>query len=83
MPQLGASLADNSRGIIYDRNMFIVQATEHSSSNYIGVWSVENKLIMLSAIMLSVVAPTPAVANLIEVRISASCPKKRILSSMS
>jgi hypothetical protein len=27
MPQFGGSLADNSRVIIYDRNMFIVQAT--------------------------------------------------------
>ncbi len=81
MPQFEASLADDSRVVIYNRNMFIVQATEHSSSNY--YWSVANKLNMLSAIMLSVVAPTPAVANLIEVRISASCPKKRILLSMS
>jgi hypothetical protein len=29
MPQFGASLADDSRVIIYDRNMFIVQATDH------------------------------------------------------
>jgi hypothetical protein len=28
MPQFGASLADDSRVIIYDRNMFIVQATD-------------------------------------------------------
>jgi hypothetical protein len=27
-PQFGASLADNSRVIIYNRNMFIVQATD-------------------------------------------------------
>jgi hypothetical protein len=27
MPQFGASLADDSRDVIYDRNMFIVQAT--------------------------------------------------------
>jgi hypothetical protein len=26
-PKFGASLADNSRVVIYDRNMFIVQAT--------------------------------------------------------
>ncbi len=28
MPQFGASLADDSSFVIYDRNMFIVQATE-------------------------------------------------------
>jgi hypothetical protein len=33
MPQFGASLADNSRVIIYDRNMFIVQATESMKKN--------------------------------------------------
>jgi hypothetical protein len=27
MPQFGASLADNSRDVIYNRNMFIVQAS--------------------------------------------------------
>jgi hypothetical protein len=27
MPQFGASLADDSGVVIYDRNMFIVQAT--------------------------------------------------------
>jgi hypothetical protein len=27
MPQFGASLTDDSRIVIYDRNMFIVQAT--------------------------------------------------------
>jgi hypothetical protein len=32
-PQFGASLADNSRVIIYDRNMFIVQATESMKKN--------------------------------------------------
>jgi hypothetical protein len=29
MPQFGASLADDSRVVIYDRNMFIVQATDY------------------------------------------------------
>ncbi len=29
-PQFGASLADNSRVVIYDRNMFILQATGHT-----------------------------------------------------
>ncbi len=28
MPQFGASLTDDSRIVIYDRNMFIVQSTE-------------------------------------------------------
>ncbi len=28
MPQIGASLTDDARVIIYDRNMFIIQATD-------------------------------------------------------
>ncbi len=28
MPQFGASLTDDSRVVIYDRNMFIIQATD-------------------------------------------------------
>ena len=31
MPQFGASLADDSRVAIYNRNMFIVQATAFTS----------------------------------------------------
>jgi hypothetical protein len=30
MPQFGASLTDDSRIVIYDRNMFIVQTTGHT-----------------------------------------------------
>ncbi len=36
MPQFGASLTDDARVVIYDRNMFIIQATGHSSTNTIG-----------------------------------------------
>jgi hypothetical protein len=32
-PQFGASLADNSRVVGYDRNMFIVQATVYNLSS--------------------------------------------------
>ncbi len=32
-PQIVASLTDNSRGVIYDRNMFIVQATVEKNKN--------------------------------------------------
>jgi hypothetical protein len=32
-PQFGASLADDSRVVIYNRNMFIVQATELQKSS--------------------------------------------------
>ncbi len=34
--QIMASLTDNSRGIIYDHNMFIVQATGELLSDTIG-----------------------------------------------
>ncbi len=34
MPQIEASLADNSRGVIYTRNRFIAQATDAISGLY-------------------------------------------------
>ncbi len=33
MPQLGASLIDNSRVVIYDHNMFMIQARGNLSKN--------------------------------------------------
>jgi hypothetical protein len=35
MSQFGASLTDDARVIIYDRNMFIIQATDLPSLNQI------------------------------------------------
>jgi len=32
MPQFGASLTDDSRVVIYDGNMFIIEATEEADS---------------------------------------------------
>ena len=37
MPQFGVSLADDSRDIIYNRNMFIIQATAFPAELYITV----------------------------------------------
>jgi hypothetical protein len=37
MPQFGTSLADNSRVVIYNRNMFIVQATGSTKRGSITV----------------------------------------------
>ncbi len=34
MPQFGASLTDNSKGVIYDCNVFIIQATVITLVNY-------------------------------------------------
>jgi hypothetical protein len=42
MPQLGASLTSNSRGIIYKRNLFIKQIL-HQSEQYLYVIHKEKK----------------------------------------
>jgi hypothetical protein len=38
MPQFGASLADDSRVVIYNRNMFMVQATGRSNEIVWQLW---------------------------------------------
>jgi hypothetical protein len=39
MPQFVASLGDDSRVVIYDRNMFIVQANGRKKFYNIGTWT--------------------------------------------
>ncbi len=41
MPQFGASLSDDARGIIYDRKMFVIQATGAFTAKYYGFATVK------------------------------------------
>ncbi len=62
MPQFGASLADDSRVVIYDRNMCIVQATDYCDDDdaaettfypkkSVGGWACTIKLFTMVSIL--------------------------------
>ena len=48
MPQFGASLTNNSRIIIYDRNMFMVQATDYETKQSFLNWHFSKSFAFIS-----------------------------------